>query len=60
MIASKPFSVSWCVWDDTAHGWVLASRAVTESEKQGLVEELAAVGWRAKIERQQVVNHCTA
>jgi hypothetical protein len=25
-----------------------------------LVEESAVVGWRAKIERQQVVNHCIA
>jgi hypothetical protein len=51
MIGTKPFSVSWCVWSDAAHGWVLASRIVTESEKRELVEELAAVGWRAQIER---------
>jgi hypothetical protein len=50
MIATERFYVSWYLWDG-AHGWVMASRIMTESEKQELVEELAAIGCRAKIER---------
>jgi len=50
MIATGRFYVFWYLWDD-AHGWVMASRIMTESEKQELVEELAAIGCRAKIER---------
>jgi hypothetical protein len=50
MIATGRFYVSWYQWDG-AHGWVMASRIMTESEKQELVEELAAIGCRAKIER---------
>ena len=43
--------IEWYVWED---GWKLASAYVDEAGKNQIIEALAAVGFRAKIERMAV------